>query len=180
MRKRIKLNDACGAVAGRPAMSANRWAVLLAGGDGIRLQELTRRISGDSRPKQFCRLIAGRSLFEQTRKGLIRFSRELARCPFCHVPTRNTTRGLSPRPRNLGLLSNRKTEEPVLRSPWRASTSCSDPQAMVSVFPCDHYYADRSHFAPRFYRLKLRRAPSGLDRSGWRGSRVPGNRLWVD
>jgi hypothetical protein len=33
------------------------WAVLLAGGDGVRLRDLTRRIEGDSRPKQFCRII---------------------------------------------------------------------------------------------------------------------------
>lgn len=35
-------------------------AVLLAGGDGIRMQALTRRISGDSRPKQFCPIVAKR------------------------------------------------------------------------------------------------------------------------
>src|ERR1700726_3318852 len=46
------------------------WAVLLAGGDGVRLQDLTRRIAGDSRPKQFCRIIGEQSLFRQTRARL--------------------------------------------------------------------------------------------------------------
>src|SRR5260370_7295906 len=46
------------------------WAVLLAGGDGIRLRDLTRRIEGDFRPKQFCRIVGGKSLFEQTRARL--------------------------------------------------------------------------------------------------------------
>jgi len=38
------------------------WAVLLAGGEGTRLQSLTRKIAGDSRPKQFCGVLGGRSL----------------------------------------------------------------------------------------------------------------------
>ena len=32
----------------------HRWAVVLAGGDGTRLQSLTLKIAGDQRPKQFC------------------------------------------------------------------------------------------------------------------------------
>jgi hypothetical protein len=46
------------------------WAVLLAGGDGVRLRDLTRRIAGDSRPKQFCRIIGEQSLFRETRTRL--------------------------------------------------------------------------------------------------------------
>src|ERR1041385_3459888 len=46
------------------------WAVLLAGGDGVRLRDLTRRIEGNSRPKQFCRIIGEQSLFRETRTRL--------------------------------------------------------------------------------------------------------------
>src|SRR5438128_1213942 len=46
------------------------WAVLLAGGDGVRLRDLMRRIVGDSRPKQFCRIIGEQSLFRETRTRL--------------------------------------------------------------------------------------------------------------
>jgi mannose-1-phosphate guanylyltransferase len=42
------------------------WAVILAGGDGTRLRTLTRRISGDERPKQFCPVLGGDSLLELT------------------------------------------------------------------------------------------------------------------
>ena len=37
------------------------WAIVLAGGDGIRLQELTRKIDGDGRSKQFSRIFGDRS-----------------------------------------------------------------------------------------------------------------------
>src|SRR5260370_21329993 len=45
----------------------NRFAIILAGGDGTRLSEVTRRISGDATPKQFCPVIGNTSLLEQTR-----------------------------------------------------------------------------------------------------------------
>jgi hypothetical protein len=35
--------------------------VVPAGGDGTRLQELTHRIPGDSRPKQFCHFFGGKA-----------------------------------------------------------------------------------------------------------------------
>src|SRR5258705_4975944 len=58
----------------------HRWAVLLAGGDGVRLQSLTLRIAGDSRPKQFCSIFGGESLLTQTRarlESLFHVDREL-------------------------------------------------------------------------------------------------------
>jgi hypothetical protein len=45
-----------------------RWAIVLAGGDGSRLLPLTRKITGDDRPKQFCRIINGNTLLDITRK----------------------------------------------------------------------------------------------------------------
>src|SRR5262245_840244 len=50
------------------ANKQDRWAVILAGGDGTRLRSLTRSISGDERPKQFCRLFGGQTLLDQTRQ----------------------------------------------------------------------------------------------------------------
>ena len=50
-------------------MSRHRWAVVLAGGDGF-VCEVTRRIGGDSRPEQFCRIVGGKSLRSQTRARL--------------------------------------------------------------------------------------------------------------
>ena len=48
----------------------DRWAVILAGGDGARLQSLTRKISGDDRPKQFCAFQGSITLLDQTRQRI--------------------------------------------------------------------------------------------------------------
>ena len=49
------------------------WAVVLAGGEGVRLRPLVRRAFGDERPKQFCPLLGPRTLLRQTldRVGLL-------------------------------------------------------------------------------------------------------------
>ena len=52
------------------------WAVILAGGDGTRLQKLTSKIAGDSRPKQFCRIFGNKSLLGHTRERLRPIFRE--------------------------------------------------------------------------------------------------------
>ncbi len=41
-------------------------AFVLAGGDGTRLQRLTHKIDGDSRPKQFSKIFGGKSLLTPT------------------------------------------------------------------------------------------------------------------
>ena len=43
---------------------SNRVALLLAGGDGMRLRDLTSKVSGVPIPKQYCRLMQGASLLE--------------------------------------------------------------------------------------------------------------------
>lgn len=49
-------------------MKRHHWAVILAGGDGVRLRALTRDIAGDDRPKQFCPLVGEDTLLTQTRR----------------------------------------------------------------------------------------------------------------
>src|SRR5258706_5685150 len=44
----------------------NLWALVLAGGDGKRLQTFTRLITGAPIPKQYCRILGRESLLEAT------------------------------------------------------------------------------------------------------------------
>ena len=46
--------------------SESLWALVLAGGDGTRLQSLTNLIAGAPIPKQYCRILGPRSLLETT------------------------------------------------------------------------------------------------------------------
>ena len=44
----------------------NVWAIVLAGGQGTRLQKFLRQVLGTDRPKQFCRIIGARSMLRHT------------------------------------------------------------------------------------------------------------------
>jgi len=53
----------------------DRWAIILAGGDGTRLQSMTRAITGENRPKHSCKVMVGtvnanREYFEMGVKDL--------------------------------------------------------------------------------------------------------------
>ena len=48
----------------------HEWAIVLAGGDGVRLQELSCKVSGDCQPKQFCEFVGGKSLLAHARDRL--------------------------------------------------------------------------------------------------------------
>jgi Nucleotidyl transferase len=46
---------------------SGRWGVILAGGDGKRLLPLTRKLTGEDRPKQFCALSGTDTLLKRVR-----------------------------------------------------------------------------------------------------------------
>src|SRR5262249_10515213 len=54
--------------AAEPDQSADprMWAIVLAGGQGVRLRSLVSRIYGDERPKQYAALLDSRTLLEHT------------------------------------------------------------------------------------------------------------------
>jgi mannose-1-phosphate guanylyltransferase len=130
------------------------WAVLLAGGDGVRLLDLTRRIAGDSRPKQFCRIIGGQSLFRQTRTRLDPlFMRDRQVFVLSRAHERYYGEDLT----DAG-------DSSVIEQPLNRGTGIAiilallhvlqrDPDAVAAFFPCDHFYADDDSF-----RLTIRSA----------------------
>jgi mannose-1-phosphate guanylyltransferase len=119
------------------------WALVLAGGDGKRLQEFTREIAGAPMPKQYCPLLGEQSLLEATLARTRYFTRpertvvvvnrthlDLARPQLRTLPSTNT----------LVQPGNRDTGPGLLFG--LLSLARSHPAATVAVFPSDHYVDD--------------------------------------
>ena len=135
-------------------MNGKIHAVMLAGGDGIRLLPLTRRLFGEERPKQFCPLFGKRSLLALTRHRVAPlvapektlfvvverhrrfYEAELADVSPSQIVVQPASRG---------------TSAAIVYSLLRISRT--DPGALVAFLPTDHYYADEEVFA-----LSLRHA----------------------
>ena len=121
----------------------HRWGVILAGGSGTRLRPLTRRISGDDRPKQFCPLVGGMTLLARTR---VRIAREISPARTLLVLTREhesfylpEIAGLDP-DQVIEQPDNRGTLPAILWSLLRAARL--DEQATLAFFPSDHHFYD--------------------------------------
>src|SRR5919197_460160 len=126
---------------------ASRWALILAGGDGLRLRSLTRRIAGDERPKQFCRVLSGETLLEET------VSRVATVVSPDHILTavvwaheRFYAPLLASVPSRCVLIQpeNRGSAPAILHGLLRLlAIAATEP---VAVFPSDHYVADTRAF----------------------------------
>src|SRR5262249_71016 len=118
---------------------SKRWAVILAGGDGRRLQPLTRVISGDDRPKQFCSIFGGPTLLDETRR---RLSLSFPKKQILTVLTQTHEAFYKPlmRSHSRRLLvqpTNRGTAPAILLSLLRVRQLSQD--AIVAFFPSDHH-----------------------------------------
>lgn len=140
-------------MANSPSPSSVLWALVLAGGDGTRLQSLTRLIAGAPIPKQYCRLMGERSLLEETLariKGLVPRARTLAIVNRDHLPL--ATPQLAGLPTgNLVVQPRNRDTGPGLLLPL-LELARRDPNATVAVFPSDHYLGNVSAFRARVRR----------------------------
>ena len=125
----------------------HRWAVVLAGGEGARLHELTRRIAGEAKPKQFCRFLEGKTLLTHTRERIAPLFDE-ERVLF--VLTRSHERFY--REQLAGVDDRRKVIQPMNRGTAVAMAlsleliARQDDEALVAFFPCDHHFSNCSAF----------------------------------
>ena len=127
--------------------SGERWGLVLAGGDGVRLRPLTRQLTGDDRPKQFCALIGGDSLLEQTWRRMCRI---IAPTHGMVVVTRHHQPFYAPlldtiRPAQVVVQpENRGTAAGILYPMLRLGALA--PGAAVAVLPSDHHFSDDARF----------------------------------
>lgn len=124
-----------------------RLAVILAGGDGSRLKSLTRAITGDERPKQFCPILGGHTLLDETRKRVALsipaeqtyFSLTLKHERFY----RRSLWGVAD-DRLIVQPDNKGTAPAILYSLMRLYAG--SPDSVVAFFPSDHYFSDNAAF----------------------------------
>jgi mannose-1-phosphate guanylyltransferase len=119
------------------------YALILAGGRGRRLKPL----SSAACPKQFLCFSSGRSMLEETARrieGLIPKERTYLSFQAKHlskirklklgIPSENFL--LEPKPKN--------TLAPMIAAAYKIASF--DPQAVIAVFPCDHYIKGKEIF----------------------------------
>jgi mannose-1-phosphate guanylyltransferase len=123
-----------------------RWSIVLAGGEGARMQPAIRRWLGRTVPKQYCRFIGTRSMFQHTLDRTMRFTN----------PARTAVvvgRGQQEAWAQIG------EREPgmVLVQPGNADTApgiflpltyilARDPKATVVISPSDHFICPEERF----------------------------------
>jgi mannose-1-phosphate guanylyltransferase len=123
------------------------WAVILAGGDGTRIAELSRRVSGDARPKQFCRFFGGKSLLAHTRERIgPLFDRDRTLFVLARAHGRYYREELEDTDPSARLVqpANRGTAIAMALALRRIVER--DEDALVAFFPSDHHYANPQAF----------------------------------
>ncbi len=149
---------------GRHEPGSMAWGVLLAGGDGTRLQSLTAAIEGDLRPKQFCRILGEQSLLANARRRiapLLDERRTIAVVTRKHEPYYASQ--LSDLPENAVLVQpeNRGTGVAIAATILLLRELNDD--AVVAFFPCDHHYGNEAAFL-RAVEAGIRTAERNLER----------------
>jgi mannose-1-phosphate guanylyltransferase len=131
----------------RQATDVPRWGVIMAGGDGKRLLPLTRRLSGDDRPKQFCALTGTKTLLDQTRR---RVSRVIPEANTLLLLTRSHERFYAeqlrevPSGRLLVQPHGHGTATAIAYALYRLKSIAAN--GVVAFFPSDHHFASEEIF----------------------------------
>ena len=129
------------------AHNKHRYGVILAGGEGVRLRSLTRFLTGEDRPKQFCTLVGKTTLLAQTKQRIARhISPERTLFVLLRSHERFYARELrDTQPANLVVQPlNRGTLPAILYSLLRVVQL--DEQAVVAILPSDHHYQEEERF----------------------------------
>ncbi len=130
-----------------PETTDHLWGIILAGGEGKRLQPFIRSRFGSERPKQYCPLFGDRSMLRHT---LSRAERLIPPERLLTVVTRPhldyAREELHDRPRGTVIVqpSNRETGPGILLPLLHVYQR--DPKAVVVLLPADHFIVEEERF----------------------------------
>lgn len=126
--------------------SRPRWAVVLAGGDGVRLRPYVERRFGEPRPKQYCAFSGRRSMLEHTlarADALAGATRTVTVVSAAHAPWASTQ--LVDHPGTVIAQALNRDTGPGVYLPL-AHVRARAPDAIVYLLPSDHYVRPAHRF----------------------------------
>jgi mannose-1-phosphate guanylyltransferase len=123
------------------------WGIVLAGGEGKRLQEFIRKRYGTDRPKQYSAIIGHRSMLRHTLDRVEKI-----------IPPKHLKIVVARKHRHyLPEVLSQKEMKAVLLTPENRESAASiylalshiyfrDPDAVIAVFPSDHFIGEEERF----------------------------------
>jgi mannose-1-phosphate guanylyltransferase len=131
------------------AFSPPRCGIVLAGGDGARLNSFVHRLTGKRLPKQYVNLIGTRSMLEHTfdrAEKLIPPDRLFTIANADHLDYPKARRQLGKRPKRTVIIqpSNKETGPGILLGLIHLFKNY--PESTVAVFPSDHFIVQEDLF----------------------------------
>lgn len=132
-----------------PAPTADRWGIVLSGGNGRRLQDLVYQRRADYLPKQYLNFIGKRSMLEHTlhrAEQLIRPQQLFIVIAKEHLQFKEVRRQLASRPQQCIIIQpeNKDTGPGILLPLLHLQKR--NPAAVVTVFPSDHFILEEVLF----------------------------------
>ncbi len=127
--------------------SETRWGIILSGGEGTRLEQFIKRIYGIVRPKQYCALVGTRTMLQHTldrAKSLLPPQKILTVVNQTHLKYVQTQLPGQLPETILVQPCSRETATGILLS--LLHVYAEDPDAVVCIFPSDHFILEEEKF----------------------------------
>jgi mannose-1-phosphate guanylyltransferase len=125
------------------------WGLILAAGDGRRMEQRVRELKGKNLPKQYINFVGRRSMLEHTFQRverLIPADHILTVVSEQHLDDTEVNRQLNKRPHGTIIVQpeNKETGPGILLPLMFLHKRC--PEATVAVFPSDHFILEEDRF----------------------------------